>query len=160
MYAFAYERPTTLADAINLRDRGWDQGLFVVLGVAAGASKLLGLDAAQTGDALAIAMSVSLLSSLVLALVWTSNLGARLIRRGGHHDATAGGFGPGHDPLVDVEENGQLRVAGPLARQFERYLCVQPCRAGCVTQIVPAPRLRISRALALPAFPFCPLCEA
>jgi CzcA family heavy metal efflux pump len=33
-------------------------------------------------SALAIAMSVSLLTSLVLALVWTSNLGAFLIRRG------------------------------------------------------------------------------
>jgi multidrug efflux pump subunit AcrB len=33
-------------------------------------------------SALAITMSVSLLTSLVLALVWTSNLGARLIRRG------------------------------------------------------------------------------
>jgi multidrug efflux pump subunit AcrB len=32
-------------------------------------------------SALAIAMSVSLLTSLVLALVWTSNLGTRLIRR-------------------------------------------------------------------------------
>jgi multidrug efflux pump subunit AcrB len=32
-------------------------------------------------SALAIAMSVSLLTSLVLALVWTTNLGARLIRR-------------------------------------------------------------------------------
>src|SRR5205807_6116972 len=39
--------------------------------------------------ALAIAMSVSLLTSLVLALVWTSNLGSQLIRRGQHgaHDA-------------------------------------------------------------------------
>jgi multidrug efflux pump subunit AcrB len=37
-------------------------------------------------SALAIAMSVALLTSLVLALVWTSNLGTRLIRRGkGHH---------------------------------------------------------------------------
>ena len=33
-------------------------------------------------SALAIAMSVALLTSLVLALVWTSNLGSRLIRRG------------------------------------------------------------------------------
>jgi len=33
-------------------------------------------------SALAIAMSVSLLASLVLALVWTSNLSTRLIRRG------------------------------------------------------------------------------
>src|SRR5262244_707797 len=34
--------------------------------------------------ALAIAMSVALLTSLVLALVWTSNLSTRLIRRGQH----------------------------------------------------------------------------
>src|SRR5262249_42708248 len=33
-------------------------------------------------SALAIAMTVSLLTSLVLALVWTSNLSIRLIRRG------------------------------------------------------------------------------
>jgi len=33
-------------------------------------------------SALAIVMSIALLTSLVLALVWTSNLGARLIRRG------------------------------------------------------------------------------
>ncbi len=40
-------------------------------------------------SALAIAMSVSLLSSLVLALVWTSNLSTRLVRRHQHgvHDA-------------------------------------------------------------------------
>jgi multidrug efflux pump subunit AcrB len=47
-------------------------------------------------SALAIAMSVSLLTSLVLALVWTSNLGTKLIRRHAapvaapgsvHHDA-------------------------------------------------------------------------
>lgn len=35
-------------------------------------------------SALAIAMSVSLLASLVLALVWTSNLSLRLVRRGRH----------------------------------------------------------------------------
>src|SRR6266850_1833178 len=35
-------------------------------------------------SALAIAMSVALLTSLVLALVWTSNLGSQLIRRGQH----------------------------------------------------------------------------
>ena len=38
-------------------------------------------------SALAIAMSVSLLASLVLALVWTSNLSTRLIRRGQHATA-------------------------------------------------------------------------
>ena len=44
-------------------------------------------------SALAIAMSVALLTSLVLALVWTSNLGARLIRRGkAAHEASEHGF--------------------------------------------------------------------
>ena len=50
-------------------------------------------------SALAIAMSVSLLASLVLALVWTSNLSTRLIRRHGgssrkpHNAETRGMFG-------------------------------------------------------------------
>src|SRR6185295_499833 len=49
--------------------------------------------------ALAIAMSVSLLASLVLALVWTSNLSTRLIRRrkvspeAAHEAETHGAFG-------------------------------------------------------------------
>jgi CzcA family heavy metal efflux pump len=43
-------------------------------------------------SALAIAMSVALLTSLVLALVWTSNLSTRLIRRGKEaHEATEHG---------------------------------------------------------------------
>ena len=42
-------------------------------------------------SALAIVMSIALLTSLVLALVWTSNLGARLIRRG--HVATVSHVG-------------------------------------------------------------------
>src|SRR3989441_4353045 len=46
-------------------------------------------------SALAIAMSVALLTSLVLALVWTSNLSTQLIRRGGphHEDPEHGLFG-------------------------------------------------------------------
>src|SRR5712691_8010179 len=46
-------------------------------------------------SALAIAMSVALLTSLVLALVWTSNLSTRLIRRGkgAHEDIEHGFFG-------------------------------------------------------------------
>src|SRR5213082_3523604 len=45
--------------------------------------------------ALAITMSVALLTSLVLALVWTSNLSTRLIRRrkGPAHDEASGWFG-------------------------------------------------------------------
>ncbi len=58
--AVAYEVYTALADVIGLRDRGWDQGVFVVLGVAAGAAKLLKLTREQTGDALAIAVSANI----------------------------------------------------------------------------------------------------
>src|SRR5438309_3551504 len=39
----AYETVGALADAVALRDRGWDQGLYVVVGTAVGAGKLLGL---------------------------------------------------------------------------------------------------------------------
>ena len=49
--------------------------------------------------ALAIAMSVSLLTSLVLALVWTSNLSIRLVRRGQASHATAAVHGDAAHPL-------------------------------------------------------------
>ena len=55
----AYEVYTGLADQVALRGRGWDQGVFVVLGVAAGVGKLLGLNTDQMGDALAIAITSS-----------------------------------------------------------------------------------------------------
>ena len=48
---------TALADVIALRDLGWDQGVFVVLGSAAGAARLLRLTGDQTADALAIAVT-------------------------------------------------------------------------------------------------------
>ncbi|HET6957044.1 MAG TPA: efflux RND transporter permease subunit [Vicinamibacterales bacterium] len=59
--------------------------------------------------ALAIAMSVSLLTSLVLALVWTSNLSTRLVRRHQH--------GAAHEH--DMEQG---RVFGPIVRFYERVL--------------------------------------
>jgi CzcA family heavy metal efflux pump len=59
--------------------------------------------------ALAIAMSVALLTSLVLALVWTSNLSTRLIRRHQH--------GAAHEH--DMEHG---RVFGPIVQFYERIL--------------------------------------
>ena len=56
----AYEVYAALADVVGLRDRGWDQGVFAVLGSAAGAAKLLKLTLAQTADALAIAVTGSI----------------------------------------------------------------------------------------------------
>ncbi len=58
--AIAYEAYAALADQIPMRDLGWDQGVFAVLGTAAGVSKLLKLTAAQTGDALAIAVTANI----------------------------------------------------------------------------------------------------
>ena len=55
--AAAYEVYTGLADVVGLRERGWDQGVFVVLGAAAGAAKALGLTKQQTAEALSIAIS-------------------------------------------------------------------------------------------------------
>jgi len=56
----AYEVFGGLADQIALRGLGWDQGVFVVLGAAAGAGVLLGLDLDPMGDALAIAITSSI----------------------------------------------------------------------------------------------------
>jgi 2-methylcitrate dehydratase len=58
--AAAYEVFTGLANVVGLRERGWDQGVFVVLGAAAGAAKLLGLTSAQIAEALSIAISSSI----------------------------------------------------------------------------------------------------
>lgn len=58
--AIAYEVYAAMADQIGLRDLGWDQGVFAVLGTAAGVAKLLKLSVAQTGDALAIAVTANI----------------------------------------------------------------------------------------------------
>lgn len=55
----AYEVFGALADVVPIRDQGWDHGLFVVLGSAAGAGKLLRLATGQMGDALALAVSAN-----------------------------------------------------------------------------------------------------
>jgi 2-methylcitrate dehydratase len=55
--AAAYEVFTGFAEVVGLRERGWDQGVFVVLGAAAAAAKLLGLTAPQIAEALSIAVS-------------------------------------------------------------------------------------------------------
>ena len=65
-------------------------------------------------SALAIAMSVSLLTSLVLALVWTSNLGAHLIRRG-HTEAHAPDAGVFGRVLLLYERMMRRALAHPAA---------------------------------------------
>jgi len=56
--------------------------------------------------ALAIAMSVSLLTSLALALTWSTNLGVYLIRRG--HDEGSAATAAEHAPADDDSENAEL----------------------------------------------------
>ena len=51
----AYEVFCRLADEVPLK--GWDQGLFVGIGTACGAGKILGLDAAALGHAISIAIT-------------------------------------------------------------------------------------------------------
>jgi len=55
----AYELYGVLADQIPIRSRGWDQGVFAVLGATAGAGRLMGLNETQMGDALAIAITAN-----------------------------------------------------------------------------------------------------
>lgn len=46
-----------LANAVGLRDRGWDQGVFIAPAAAAGCGLLFGLTPEQTANALAIAVT-------------------------------------------------------------------------------------------------------
>jgi 2-methylcitrate dehydratase len=54
-----YEVFGALADQVSLRDRGWDQSVFIAPASAAGAGALLGLSATQMADALAIAATAN-----------------------------------------------------------------------------------------------------
>jgi 2-methylcitrate dehydratase len=54
-----YEVFGALADQVPLRDRGWDQGVFIAPASAAGAGLLLGLSVEQLADALAIAATAN-----------------------------------------------------------------------------------------------------
>jgi 2-methylcitrate dehydratase len=54
-----YEVFGALADQVPLRDRGWDQGVFVAPASAAGAGLLLGLSAVQMANAIAIAATAN-----------------------------------------------------------------------------------------------------
>jgi multidrug efflux pump subunit AcrB len=67
--------------------------------------------------ALAIAMSVSLLTSLALALTWSTNLGVYLIRRG--HGEEPGGAATEHAPPEDSENGEFERMKRMMAAEEE-----------------------------------------
>jgi multidrug efflux pump subunit AcrB len=74
-------------------------------------------------SALAIAMSVSLLTSLVLALVWTSNLSARLVRRGHRAtgEAAVGRIAPGANVPAQLDSES----SDPRAAQVRRMMIAE-----------------------------------
>ena len=53
----AYEVFAALADAVPMRDRGWDYGAFLAISTAAGAGRVLGLDAQQQANAVSLAVT-------------------------------------------------------------------------------------------------------
>jgi 2-methylcitrate dehydratase len=53
----AYEMFGALADLIPIREKGWDQGTFVVIGSAVGAGKILGLTQEQMAHAISLAIT-------------------------------------------------------------------------------------------------------
>lgn len=57
--ATGYEVFTAMADQVGLRDKGWDQGFFLGMSVAAGVSKMLGLSLEQTANAIAITVTAN-----------------------------------------------------------------------------------------------------
>ena len=75
-----------------------------------------------TFSALAIAMSVSLLTSLVLALVWTSNLSTHLIRRGRYptNQASCGRTRPTRCPRVSTPIRARSRYGGSWRPRMRR----------------------------------------
>ena len=53
----AYEVFCRLSDEVVAGDLGWDQGIFSVIGAVCGAARVMGLNQAQTGNAISLAIS-------------------------------------------------------------------------------------------------------
>lgn len=53
----AYEVFAALADAVPMRDRGWDYGAFLAIATAAGAGRMLGLDSERLANAVGMAVT-------------------------------------------------------------------------------------------------------
>ena len=54
-----YELFNVIADQVNIRERGWDQGLFVVLGAVAASGRMMRLSVGQMKNAIAIAVTAN-----------------------------------------------------------------------------------------------------
>ena len=102
--------------------------------------------------ALAMAMSVSLLTSLVLALGWTTNLGTFLIRRhkSGHEAHTAGNDGHEYAPPVMESESAEPSKV----EQMKRMMAAEEAslKGGWFEKIVKFYERWLRRALEHPAW--------
>jgi len=97
--ALAYETFCRLADAAPLK--GWDQGVLVAIGAAAGAGKILGLDQPAMANAISIALTTGLplgVTRIGELSMWKGCATAASVRMGvfAAELAADGMTGPGH----------------------------------------------------------------
>ena len=127
--ATAYEVFTSLADQVALRDCGFDQGVFVVLGSAAGAAQLMGLSVEQTANAMAMGVTANVATRQTrsgelamwkgVATAWAAHAGvsAALLAQAGMTGPTAA-F-EGKDGIFDkVTGKFELAAMGSATEQF------------------------------------------
>ena len=125
----AYEVFTSLADQVALRDCGFDQGVFVVLGSAAGAAQLMGLSVEQTANAMAMGVTANVATRQTrsgelamwkgVATAWAAHAGvsAALLAQAGMTGPTAA-F-EGKDGIFDkVTGKFELAAMGSATEQF------------------------------------------
>lgn len=87
--AVAYELQCRMSESVPLNDLGWDQPTAVVIASAAGAAKMLGLDAEGTANALAIAIipHMAMHQARVPELTWWKGCAAAMGSRQGVYAA-------------------------------------------------------------------------
>jgi 2-methylcitrate dehydratase len=95
----AYEVFCRVADEVPLK--GWDQGMFVAIGAACGAGKILGLDRAAMGHAISIAITTGIplgVTRVGELSMWKGCATAAAVRTGvfAAELAAEGMTGPGH----------------------------------------------------------------
>ncbi|MBO2519787.1 MULTISPECIES: MmgE/PrpD family protein [Limnochorda] len=113
----SYEILARLADAACIRDRGWDHVTYGAISAAAGAARVLGLDAATTREALALAATpnIALRQTRVGQLsMWKGAAFANAARNGlfAAYLARAGMTGP--EEVFDGFRGFIRQVSGPL----------------------------------------------
>jgi 2-methylcitrate dehydratase len=139
----AYEIQCRLADAASIRARGWDHVTYGCFSVAAGASRVMGLDFARTRHAIGIGgvASAALRQSRVGELSHWKGVAFANASRHGVYAATLAREGmTGPAPIFEGEKgfeklvSGPLKLAGPFAgddvtfpREADGYMIRKSC---------------------------------